>query len=82
MRPKPWLVPLRSRLFCRPIARYLSGMNQSEPPNLSTDTPWSEIDDLDICWGVEHGRSLEKTADFLCRPREEIRARMRDLGIA
>jgi hypothetical protein len=42
-------------------------MTESEPPNLNTDTPWNEMDDLDICWGVEHGRSLEETADFLCR---------------
>jgi hypothetical protein len=42
-------------------------MTESEPPHLNIDTSWSEMDDLDICWGVGHGRSLEETADFLCR---------------
>jgi hypothetical protein len=81
-RLKPWPVPFRSRPFCWPLARCLSGMTESEPPHLNIDTPWSEMDDLDICWGVGHGRSLEETADFLCRSRAEIRARMRDLGLA
>jgi hypothetical protein len=40
-------------------------MTELEPPNFNTDTPWNEMDDLDICRGVEHGRSLEEAADFL-----------------
>jgi hypothetical protein len=80
---KPWPFPLRSRPFYWPIARYLFIRHyRVGTPNLNADTPWSEIDDLDICWGVEHGRSLEETTDFLCRTREEIRTRMRDLGLA
>jgi hypothetical protein len=54
-------------------------MDEQEPSNLE---PWRELDDLDICWGVEHGRSLEETAMLLCRTREEVRKRMRDLGPA
>jgi hypothetical protein len=51
-------------------------MDEQEPSNLE---PWSKLDDLDICWGVEHGRSLEETAMFLCRTREEVRECIRDL---
>jgi hypothetical protein len=54
-------------------------MDEQEPSNLE---PWRELDDLDICWGVEQGRSLEEAAMFLCRTREEVPERMRDLGLA
>jgi DNA-binding Lrp family transcriptional regulator len=57
-------------------------MDQPDPaeqPNLNTDTPWSEWDDSDIRWGLDHGRSIEETADFLCRKPSEIRQRIREI---
>jgi hypothetical protein len=51
-----------------------------EQPNLNTGTSWSEWDDSDIRWGIDHGRSIEETADFLCRTPSEIRERMTGRG--
>lgn len=54
----------------------------SEAPNLNTGTPWSSWDDADIRWGLEHDRSLEETADFLCRTPSEIRQRTCEIAEA
>jgi hypothetical protein len=77
-----WIYQREYRFFAGCVSAIYLGMGEEETANLNTDTPWSEMDDLDICWGVEHGRSLEETADFLCSTPEEIRQRMRDLGLS
>src|SRR3954452_4082982 len=51
-------------------------MDDSEEPNLNTCTPWSSWDDDDIRWGLDHNRSIEETAEFLCRTPSEIRQRI------
>jgi hypothetical protein len=56
--------------------------DRSEKPNLNTGTPWSPSDDDDIRWGLEHDRSIEETADFLCRTPSEIRQRIREIAEA
>jgi hypothetical protein len=64
------------------IAAVHLGMDQPEPteqPNLNTDTPWSEWDDADIRWGIDHGRSIEETADLLCSMPSEIQQRIREI---
>ena len=50
--------------------------DHSEQPNLNTDTPWNEWDDRDIRWGLDHNRSIEETADFLCPTQSEVRQRI------
>ncbi len=50
-------------------------------PNLNTGKPWSNWDDWDIRWGVQHGTSDEKIADFLGRNVAEVRERMAELGV-
>jgi hypothetical protein len=52
-----------------------------DPPNINSGTPWSEQSDRDLRWCVEHGRSVEYIADFLCRTRAEVRERMAELGL-
>jgi hypothetical protein len=47
-------------------------------PNLNSGTPWSTGGDNDIRWGIDHGRSIEETADFLCRTPSEIREHMNE----
>ncbi|MBV9583836.1 MAG: hypothetical protein JO213_03015 [Alphaproteobacteria bacterium] len=51
-------------------------------PNLNTGTPWSEWDDNDLGWGTDHNRSVEETADFLCRTPSEIRQRIKEIAEA
>src|SRR3954468_25017251 len=48
-------------------------------PNLNTGDPWSEWDDQDIRWGLDHDRSIEETADFLCRTPSEIAQRVQEI---
>jgi hypothetical protein len=55
-----------------------SGMD-NDIPNLNTGTPWSEWDDRDIRWGLDNGRSIEETADFLCRTPTEIHQRIHEI---
>jgi hypothetical protein len=40
------------------------------------------LDDADIRWGVDHGRSVEETADSLCRTQAEIRQRIAEIAEA
>jgi hypothetical protein len=54
----------------------------SEEPNLNTGNPWRPWDDDDIRWGLDHNRSIEDTADFLCRSPSEIRQRIQEIAEA
>ena len=54
----------------------------SEEPNLNTGTPWGAWDDNDIRWGIENNRSIDATADFLCRMSSEICERMQEIAEA
>ena len=54
----------------------------SEQPNLNTGTPWSSWDDEDIRWGLDHNRSIEETAELLCRTPAEIRQRIQEIAEA
>ena len=56
--------------------------NPSEEPNLNTGTPWSSWDDQDIRWGLDHHRSIEEIANFLCRTAAEIRQRIVEIAEA
>ena len=53
-----------------------------EEPNHNTGTPWSLWDDDDIRWGLDHGRSIEETAQFLCRTPSEVRQRIEEIADA
>ena len=57
-------------------------MVTTDAPNLNTSKPWSSLDDADIRWGLTHGRSVEDTADFLCRTQAEIRERIAEIAEA
>ena len=54
----------------------------SEEPNLNTGTPWCSWEDDDIRWGLDHGRPIEETADFLCRTRSEVLQRIAEIAEA
>jgi hypothetical protein len=58
---------------------HMDHMDQSEELNLNTGTPWSAWDDQDIRWGLDHNRSIEEIANFLCRTPSEIRQRIREI---
>lgn len=58
----------------------MNNLDPSEEPNLNTGTPWSSWDDEDIRRG--HSRSIEETADFLCRTPSEVRQRIREIAEA
>ena len=58
------------------------GPDPAEEPNLNTGTSWSTWDDQDIRWGLDHNRSIEETADFLCRTPSEVRQRIAEIAEA
>jgi predicted transcriptional regulator len=60
----------------------MDGPDPSEQPNLNTGIPWSSWDDQDIRWGLDHNRSIEETADFLCRTPSEVRQRIQEIAEA
>jgi len=52
-----------------------------ERPNLNTGLPWSGMSVWDLRFCVEAGCSLQETADFLCRTRQEVREKAMELGL-
>jgi hypothetical protein len=62
-------------LLCEPTDR-------SKESNLNMGTPWSSWEDQDIRWGLDHNRSIEEIADFLCRTPSEIRQRIGEIAEA
>ena len=43
--------------------------------------PWSEADISDLKNEIDHGRTVAKTASFLCRDVAEVREKMKKLGL-
>ncbi len=43
--------------------------------------PWSEADISDLKNGLGHGRTVAETASFLCRDVDEVREKMKELGL-
>jgi hypothetical protein len=58
---------------------HMDHIDRSEEPNLNTGTPWSAWGDQDTWWGLDHDRSIEEMANFLCRTLSEIRQRIREI---
>lgn len=50
--------------------------------DLNSHSPWSEWDEQDIRYAVEHGQSLAETAIFLCRTLYEVRDKAKEMGLA
>jgi hypothetical protein len=42
---------------------------------------WSEADISDLKNELDHGRTIAKTASFLCRDVAEVREKMKELGL-
>lgn len=53
-------------------------------PDLNTGNPWSEMDDADLLSSVGDGPVTEsmliEAAFFLCRNKEEVHERLKELG--
>src|SRR3954469_22077367 len=43
--------------------------------------PWSEADMSDLKNEIAHGRTATETASFLCRDEDEVREKMKELGL-
>jgi hypothetical protein len=50
-------------------------------PNLNSGKEWSDTDIEDLITALDHGLSVETTADFLCRDEDEVREKMKELGL-
>jgi hypothetical protein len=50
-------------------------------PNINSRKKWSEMDVFDLAGELEHGHSVKEIADFLCRDEDEVRKKMRELGL-
>jgi hypothetical protein len=48
-------------------------------PNLNSDTPWSEVEAIDLADRIRLNQSIEEIASFLCRSRREVRAKIAEL---
>jgi hypothetical protein len=57
----------------------MNSPDPSEEPNLNTGAPWSSWDDQDIRRGLDHNRSIEEMANFVCRTPSEVRQRIREI---
>ena len=43
--------------------------------------PWSEMDITDLKDSVAYGDTIAETASFLCRDEDEVREKMKELGL-
>jgi len=43
--------------------------------------PWSKMDISDLRNEIAHGRTVAQTASFLCRDEDEVREKMKELGL-
>ena len=43
--------------------------------------PWSGADISDLKNELDHGRTIAETASFLCRDVDEVRAKVKELGL-
>ena len=50
-------------------------------PNLNSGKDWSETDIEDLITALDHGLTVETTAEFLCRDAAEVREKMKELGL-
>jgi hypothetical protein len=76
-------MPKTVRSLRAPLVSFgMDDPDPSEKPDLNTGTPWSSWDDQDIRLGLDQNRSIEETADFLCRTPSEVRQRIREIAEA
>jgi hypothetical protein len=52
-----------------------------EHPDANSGEPWSEMDISDLTNEVAHGRTVEEAAGFLGRDVDEVREKMKQLGL-
>jgi hypothetical protein len=43
--------------------------------------PWSKMDISDLRNEIAHGQTVAQTASFLCRDLDEVREKMKELGL-
>jgi hypothetical protein len=43
--------------------------------------PWSKMDISELKNEIAHGRTVAQTASFLCRDEDEVREKMKELGL-
>jgi hypothetical protein len=43
--------------------------------------PWSKMDISDLRNEIAHGQTVAQTASFLCRDEDEVREKMKELGL-
>ena len=47
----------------------------------NSSEPWSEMDISDLTYDIARGRTVAETASFLCRDEDEVRKKMKELGL-
>ena len=47
----------------------------------NSGAPWSKMDISDLRNEIAHGRTVAQIASFLCRDEEEVREKMKELGL-
>lgn len=48
---------------------------------MNVGKPWSEMDLADLRNSLEHGDSVEQIAEFLCRDRHEVEAKIAEINV-
>jgi hypothetical protein len=49
--------------------------------NIYTGAEWTEMDLEDLKAAIEHCRSIEEIAEFLCRPADDVRNKCAELNL-
>jgi hypothetical protein len=49
--------------------------------DLNDDLPWSEMDLIDLRYGIAHRESFAEIAAFICRRESDVKAKAIELGL-
>jgi hypothetical protein len=54
---------------------------KEEPMDANSGEPWSEMDISGLTNEIAHGRTIVEKASFLCRDEDEVRQKVKELGL-
>ncbi len=82
-RMRLWRRPARSRGTGNVVLHScdVAPTRQTTTMDANSGKPWSKMDISDLRNEIAHGRTVAQTASFLCRDEDEVREKMKELGL-
>jgi hypothetical protein len=55
--------------------------DEEKPMDVNSGRSWSEMDTTDLNHSIDYGDTIAETASFLYRDEDEVRQKMKELGL-